>query len=142
MTGPVGGAAGAFGSRTTGASRLWRESGRGRPAAVSMTTRRLRPRPPRPPVWGAAGGSGGFLRSRQPLTCQSRAELRGCRTVLLVGAAVLDREHDLLALLDRALFGLIAGLGLVDVLRLGGRLHDLVGDVLAGRLARSELLVG
>ncbi len=48
-------------------SRAWRESGRGRPAAVSMTTRRLRPRPPRRPLSGAQRSVRLGFRDRQPL---------------------------------------------------------------------------
>src|SRR5262245_40379672 len=48
VTGPVGGGPGACFSRGAGRSRAWRASGLGRPAAVSMTTRRFRPPGPWP----------------------------------------------------------------------------------------------
>src|SRR6478752_10687030 len=57
LTGPVGGATGCFGGRASWRSRAWRAFSRGRFAALSITTRRLR-RPVTAPWRGRIGRFG------------------------------------------------------------------------------------
>src|SRR3954452_20658049 len=59
LTGPVGGATGCFGGLASWRSRAWRGLSRGRAAALSITTRRLR-RPVTAPWRGRIGRFGLF----------------------------------------------------------------------------------